>query len=292
MSLHPAHRTLLKTSLTLVAILVCANSSGTNPPSDVALHDSMNELPQAPEKAVVMQYCVACHPIDRVQHSGGTDVLWEDRIRRMVRWGADIPAEQIAPVAAYLAKALPVRLRPASALAFFANTAITEVVQHSIQTTLRAAATFDAVGKALVVWLEPHEAQWLQVGQRARAFSLDARSNMIQASITQVVKVGRRYRVMAAVMTPIHRQTATYMVEVAVDRGLFLSVPNEAIIDDGEKQLVYVQNREGDYLRREVATGLQGERFVQILSGLNAGEQVVTMGGFFIDAEYKMKSGG
>ncbi|MGE0114995.1 MAG: hypothetical protein AB7T07_08955 [Steroidobacteraceae bacterium] len=276
----------------MAVMLPCVSSSGTQDPPYTVVMCFTAGLPPAPEKALILQYCAACHSVDRLQSSGGTHAGWEDRIRRMVRWGADIPTEQIAPVAAYLARALPVRLRPPASLAFFANTAITEVAQQDIQTTLRAAATFDAVEKTLVIWIEPREAQWIQVGQRARAFSLDARKNMIQANITRVVKVGSQYRVTAAVMTPIHPQTATYVVEVAVDRGVFLSVPNEAIIDDGETQLVYVQDRGGDYLRREVVTGLQGERFIQILSGLNAGEQVVTMGGFFIDAEYKIKIGG
>jgi hypothetical protein len=35
--------------------------------------------------------------------------------------------------------------------------------------------------------------------------------------------------------------------------------------------------------------GVQGELFTQVLNGLQEGEQVVTIGSFFIDAEHKLK---
>ena len=45
----------------------------------------------------------------------------------------------------------------------------------------------------------------------------------------------------------------------------------------------------GSYAQREIQTGLQGELFTEIPGGLKAGEQVVTFGSFFIDADHKLK---
>ena len=69
-------------------------------------------LPDAPEKALVLEHCMACHDLDWIARSGGTKEGWEARLVRMIRAGATIPRDQIPAVAAYLAKALPVRPRP------------------------------------------------------------------------------------------------------------------------------------------------------------------------------------
>ena len=43
------------------------------------------------------------------------------------------------------------------------------------------------------------------------------------------------------------------------------------------------------YVPREIHTGIQGELLTQVLDGVNDGDQVVTFGSFFIDAEHKLK---
>ena len=43
---------------------------------------------------------------------------------------------------------------------------------------------------------------------------------------------------------------------------------------------------------QEIQTGIQGELLPQIVDGLNDGDQVVTFGSFFIDAEHKLKGTG
>ena len=41
---------------------------------------------------------------------------------------------------------------------------------------------------------------------------------------------------------------------------------------------------------REIQPGLQGELFTEVVKGVAAGEQVVTLfGSFFIDADFKLK---
>jgi len=79
-----------------------------------------------------------------------------------------------------------------------------------------------------------------------------------------------------------------YVLEIVTERGEFLSVPNEAIIETNGKHVVYVQ-QQGRYVPRDIQVGIQGELYTQVLDGLKPGEQVVTFGSFFIDAEYKLK---
>src|SRR5439155_19022621 len=85
------------------------------------------------------------------------------------------------------------------------------------------------------------------------------------------------------------RNTAVYVIEIVVERGPFLSVPNEAIIEEGDKQIVYVQQQPGQYAPQEIHTGIQGELYTQVLDGVRDGDEVVTFGSFFIDAEHKLK---
>ena len=66
-------------------------------------------------------------------------------------------------------------------------------------------------------------------------------------------------------------------------------MPNEAILESGGKQLVYVQSPDGRYAPREIKIGLRGELFTQVLDGLDPGQKVVTIGSFFIDAEHELK---
>ena len=43
---------------------------------------------------------------------------------------------------------------------------------------------------------------------------------------------------------------------------------------------------------QEIHTGIQGELLTQVLDGVKEGDQVVTFGSFFIDAEQKLKGTG
>ncbi len=61
-----------------------------------------------------------------------------------------------------------------------------------------------------------------------------------------------------------------------------VAVPEEAVLDDDGKSVVYVmQNGEAFALRR-VKTGVRADGYVQILAGVDAGERVVSRGAFEI----------
>ena len=80
-----------------------------------------------------------------------------------------------------------------------------------------------------------------------------------------------------------------FILEIVAEDGEFLSVPNEAILESGGRQIVYVHRAGGSYSPQEIKVGVRGELYTQVLEGLKAGQQVVTIGSFFIDAEHKLK---
>lgn len=186
----------------------------------------------------------------------------------------------------------PTPNRPAAVTESQANEltlTVTEVAVRPIQTWVRTAGATDRTGQDVTAVVSAVEGALVRVGQRVRAFPPESRSSMYQARITQVVPQGDRVTVRATLAGPGREHSTRYVLEIVTDRGEFLSVPNEAIIETGETPVVYVQEQAGRYVPREIRPGVQGELYTQVLAGLKAGEQVVTFGSFFIDAEYKLK---
>jgi Cu(I)/Ag(I) efflux system membrane fusion protein len=74
--------------------------------------------------------------------------------------------------------------------------------------------------------------------------------------------------------------------------GQILSVPESAVIDTGDRKLVYVEAGPGVYEGRQVVLGARvGDRF-PVLQGLSDGEKVAASGAFLIDAETRLNQGG
>ena len=85
--------------------------------------------------------------------------------------------------------------------------------------------------------------------------------------------------------------SATVTIEAgATTAPSVLSVPDSAIIDSGNTQVVLIARGQGQFEPRPVRVGARGDGRVQILSGLKPGEQVVTGANFLIDAESNMRA--
>lgn len=72
--------------------------------------------------------------------------------------------------------------------------------------------------------------------------------------------------------------------------GTKLVVPEEAVMDSGLEQLVFVAHDGGYFEPRKVQIGAKVDEKYVVLGGLRAGERVVTSGNFLIDSESKLKS--
>jgi RND family efflux transporter MFP subunit len=79
-------------------------------------------------------------------------------------------------------------------------------------------------------------------------------------------------------------------VELPVASARRLTVLADAVLDSGNKQVVFVDRGNGNLEPRQVEVGERlGERIV-ILGGVKAGERVVTSANFLIDSESQLKS--
>jgi Cu(I)/Ag(I) efflux system membrane fusion protein len=79
--------------------------------------------------------------------------------------------------------------------------------------------------------------------------------------------------------------------ELRVDLGRGLAIPQSAVLDTGVRQVVYVEVAPGRFAGREVRLGSPAGDRVQVVSGLAAGERVVTSANFLIDSQSQLATG-
>lgn len=79
-------------------------------------------------------------------------------------------------------------------------------------------------------------------------------------------------------------------VELEIDSGPGLVIPDSAVLDTGERQIVFVARGEGRFEPRLVRVGARSAGKAQILSGLAPGEQVVIRANFLLDSESRLRA--
>jgi hypothetical protein len=165
---------------------------------------------------------------------------------------------------------------------------VTSAAVQPLLIWVRTSGVIDAARRSLRAELPLADGSRIKAGQRVRAFSPESRARMYQGTVSDVVRGTAAVAFTVSLMGTALERTRYYVLEVVIDDGDVLSVPNEAIIETGGRTIVYVREN-GGYVPRAVTPGVQGELFTQVLDGLKEGEQVVTIGSFFIDAEHKLK---
>ncbi len=151
------------------------------------------------------------------------------------------------------------------------------------------------------VWVEAsiyeYELPWVKVGQHATMTLTylpgETFHGQVQFIYPYLEGATRTARVRLSFPNPKLRLKPDMFAQVEIDSPLAepaLVVPSEAILDTGEKQHVFVARGKGQFEPREVKAGVYGEGGVrQVLSGLKAGEEVVTSAQFLLDSESRFR---
>jgi Cu(I)/Ag(I) efflux system membrane fusion protein len=79
-------------------------------------------------------------------------------------------------------------------------------------------------------------------------------------------------------------------VQIDVDLGERLSIPDSAVVYTGPRRLVFVDLGAGKLRPQEVSIGAHADGFYEVTSGLESGDIVVTSGNFLIAAESRIRS--
>jgi membrane fusion protein, copper/silver efflux system len=79
-------------------------------------------------------------------------------------------------------------------------------------------------------------------------------------------------------------------VQLNISFGTQTVVPQEAVLDSGSEQIVFVKLGDGYFEPRKVELGPRMDDRVVVISGLKPGETIVTSGNFLIDSESRLKN--
>ncbi len=135
------------------------------------------------------------------------------------------------------------------------------------------------------------DAARVQVGQRAlvsiAAYPKEIFYGVVQSVGDRVDEKTRALPVRVLVQNPKGRLKPDMYASVALATGAkttALAVPTSAVGEDGDARFVFVEEG-GGYERRDVTIGRTSGFLVEILSGVKAGEPVVTSGVFVLKSE-------
>lgn len=102
----------------------------------------------------------------------------------------------------------------------------------------------------------------------------------------------RTVRVRALVQTPdtVLRPETFVHVTIRVPLGEKVAVPEDAVLDTGDHQIVFVVTGTGHFEPRAVQLGREAQGYFEVLSGVEAGEEIVTAANFLIDSESRFRA--
>ena len=150
------------------------------------------------------------------------------------------------------------------------------------------------------VWLDvavpEAEALGLHSGQvveaRLPAFPGEVLDGTISAILPEANLDSRTLRVRVELANPEGRLRPGLTAQVRLTRAAeqnALFVPTEAVIRTGRRALVMLADGDGRYRPLEVRLGREAEGKIQVVQGLEEGQQVVASGQFLLDSEASLR---
>lgn len=164
--------------------------------------------------------------------------------------------------------------------------------------------------------LPPDSPAALSVTATSRAFPTEAFEGKLSFILPHVDEATRTVTIRCELANPGHKlrpgTTATVALDVPardvrmlaesaadanrrakLEEGLVLAVPESSVIDTGNQSIVYRESSPNVFEGVTVElgprmTGNDGAAFYPVLSGVKAGERVVTTGSFLVDAETRL----
>lgn len=252
----------------------------------------------SPELLTTQQeYLLALKTRDQVSRSQIADAreyadrLVESARRRVELW--DLPADQLS--------ALDETRKPQTAVTFRSPATGYVIEKQALQGMhVMPGQTLYKIANLSGVWVEAdiyeREMPLVKVGQRATV-TLDAypgetfrgRAIYIYPFVveqTRTVRVRFEFANRGGRLKP--GMYANVTLETPIGRGV--TIPSNALLDSGTRQMVFVAEGDGYFEPRDVKVGQRlGDR-IQILDGLTEGEAVASGATFFIDSESQLRA--
>lgn len=142
-----------------------------------------------------------------------------------------------------------------------------------------------------------HQIDWLDEGQSAEirvpAYPGRVWEGTVEYIYPELDPKSRTLRVRLAFDNPEGLLKANMFADVAIYGGPkreVLAIPGEAVIETGRRSSVVLALGDGRFQPVDVVTGMRGNGMVEILNGLDAGDEVVISGQFLIDSESSLQA--
>ncbi|MEW6387372.1 MAG: efflux RND transporter periplasmic adaptor subunit [Thermodesulfobacteriota bacterium] len=151
------------------------------------------------------------------------------------------------------------------------------------------------------VWVEAeiyeYELPWVKVGEHAEMTLTYLPDETFHGKVQYIYPylsgATRTAKVRLAFPNPKLRLKPDMFAQVTIKSPLpqaAVAVPSEAILDSGERQLVFVALGQGRFEPRPVKLGVEGDGgWRQVTEGLQGGEEVVTSAQFLLDSESRIR---
>jgi Cu(I)/Ag(I) efflux system membrane fusion protein/cobalt-zinc-cadmium efflux system membrane fusion protein len=151
------------------------------------------------------------------------------------------------------------------------------------------------------VWIDgdiyEYELPWVKVGQPAEVTLAYIPGETFQGKVqyiypylkgtTRTAKVRLSFPNPGLKLKP--EMYGQVMIKAPLPQSV-VAVPAEAILDSGEKQVVFIALGKGRFEPREVKVGVEGDgSWREVVSGLKGGEEVVTSAQFLLDSESRIR---
>jgi len=210
---------------------------------------------------------------------------------RLLRW--DIRPAQIEAIAraGKPMEALPI-LAPASGVVLEKN--IVRGSAFSAGQTLYKIASIHPVWVIASVY--PYELPWVRTGMPATILSPflpeKSRSGRVSYIDPYLDPQARTAQVRVVVPNARGDLKPDMFVDVllSASMGKRLAIPESAVLYVGDKRIVFVDLGDGRFAPRAVTLGAKAGDYYEVVSGVKAGEIVVTSGNFLIASESRLKS--
>ncbi len=158
--------------------------------------------------------------------------------------------------------------------------------------------TMYTIADLSTIWVQAevyeYELSFIQVGQSAKLTLESFPGETFPGRVTYIYpylnKASRTVQVRLEFSNPqVRLKPDMYgMVLIQIDRGLRLAIPDQAVLDSGLRQVVFVAHEKGMFELREITLGPKVGSFFEVTHGLKEGERIVTSGTFLLDSESRL----
>lgn len=152
-----------------------------------------------------------------------------------------------------------------------------------------------------------YELPFVEIGQKARIIPAYTPEDVYTATVSHIythlggirhegegmMEEARTAKIRFELPNPDHRLKLGQYVNVELSVVVAddaQAVPDSAVIDTGMRQVVIIDKGDGRFEPRIVKVGARADGYYHIISGVRAGEKVVTSANFLIDSESNLRA--